>query len=224
MSDPRGCVCVFVKAPRPGGVKTRLAPAVGSDGAAALARAFFLDTLAAVRALPWARPIVAADGDLCHTAGVAPGVEVWPQGGGDLGERIERILARALERAPFAIALGADTPGLPRGILESAREGLGRSEAVIGPSEDGGFYLLGLRRCPRGLLGGMPWSRDDTCARTCLRLETCGLDPVLLERWFDVDRPEDLARLRRLLEGGQIRAPETLRALRAVLRASGGST
>lgn len=214
MTDSRGYVCVFVKAPRPGKVKTRLAPALGSEGAAALARAFFFDTLAAVRALPWAHPIVAADGALRDTVDVAPGVEVWPQGGGDLGERMERVLSRALERAPFAIALGTDSPGLPPRLFESARAELERSQAVIGPSEDGGFYLLGLRRCPRGLFCGVPWSRDDTCARTRVRLKAHGLDPVILERWFDVDWPKDLARLRALLERGDLLAPQTSRTLR----------
>jgi len=208
-------VCVFAKAPRPGVVKTRLAEAIGADQAAELATAFLADTWAAVARLPWARPIAALD------AASAPGLpattgraEIWLQGRGDLGARIERVLRRALRALPFAIALGADTPGLPRRLLERARAELRRSDAVLGPARDGGFYLLGLRRCPPGLLRGLTWSRADTFERTRDRLQERGLTVSLLPGWFDIDRPADLTRMRALLDAGEIRAASTARVLR----------
>jgi uncharacterized protein len=208
-------VCVFAKAPRPGHVKTRLAEAIGPEHAADLAAAFLADTWASLARLPWARPIAAVD------AVSAPGLpattrrsEIWLQGRGDLGARIERVLRRALRELPFAIALGADTPGLPRRLLERARAELHEADAVLGPARDGGFYLLGLRRCPPGLLRGLPWSRADTFEHTRDRLRERGLTVSLLPRWFDVDRPADLTRMRALLDAGEIRAANTARVLR----------
>ncbi|MHB8876505.1 MAG: TIGR04282 family arsenosugar biosynthesis glycosyltransferase [Myxococcaceae bacterium] len=208
----RGTLCVFAKPPRPGASKTRLAPEVGIHGAAALAEAFLRDTWQLARDVPWARAVLATTGP---TAAVEA-EELWLQGRGDLGERMERVLRRALRQGGFAVAMGADSPGLPLRLLEEARGKLERFDAVLGPSADGGFYLLGLNLCPRGLLHGLPWSRSDTCARTLSRLRGRGLRTALLEPWFDVDRPGDLRRLSALVGGGWLHAPRTEGALRAL--------
>jgi rSAM/selenodomain-associated transferase 2/rSAM/selenodomain-associated transferase 1 len=206
-------VCIFAKPPIAGQVKTRLAAALGSEAAAELACAFLDDTLAAVRALGWARVTVAS---------TAPreGVETLLQGEGDLGARIERVLRAALADAPFAIAIGADAPALPRRLLEAARDALQRADAVLGPADDGGFYLLGVRRCPEGLLADLPWSRSDTFVRTLARLRERGLRTELIDPWFDVDRVEDLEQLRALIEGGAIDAPRTASVLEKFRRIS----
>jgi hypothetical protein len=223
-----GHICVFAKPPRPGDVKTRLAPVVGIDGAAALARAFFQDTWAMIGALGWARAVLAtteepgSSRETLDTLEIEAGAEVWLQGGGDLGRRIERVLRRALERGPCAIALGADSPGLPARALEQARDALGAADAVLGPCDDGGFYLLGLNRCPEGLLDGIPWSSDRTFERTLARLRQSGLSVATLEPWFDVDHPGDLDRLLQLLRSGTISAPQTARLL-AELRGAPGA-
>ena len=90
---------------------------------------------------------------------------------------------------------------------------------MIGPTDDGGFYLLGLRRCPAGLLADLPWSASNTYAETSARLCKHGLTVVELGRWFDVDRADDLSRLHALLDTGAIIAPAT-RALLGVPRIS----
>jgi rSAM/selenodomain-associated transferase 1 len=200
-------ICIFAKPPVAGRVKTRLAAALGSERAAALARAFLDDTIATVRALPWAQVALAS------TEPVPSDLPVLLQGDGDLGERIERVLRAALELAPFAVAIGADAPALPPRLLEAARAALGRADAVIGPADDGGFYLLGLRACPEGLLADLPWSAPDTFARTVGRLRERRGRVEVLEPWFDVDRPEDLEKLRDLLRSGEIVAPRTARLL-----------
>jgi uncharacterized protein len=199
-------ICIFAKPPVAGSVKTRLAE---GERAARLARAFLLDTCTAVRRLPWARPILATTGPLPSALAARLDLPTWPQGGGDLGARIERVLRRALEDGPRAIAIGADTPGLPRALLEAARAALDDADAAIGPTSDGGFYVLALRRCPDGLLADLPWSREDTFAATLKRLRDRGLVTKVLEPWFDVDRPADLVRLHALISGGVIVAPET---------------
>jgi len=206
-------ICIFAKSPRPGSVKTRLASKVGSERAAALAAAFSRDTWSAVRALRWARPVLATTDANTKDWRFARRANIWLQGNGDLGERLERVLRRALRGAPFAIALGIDTPGLPRSLVELARKALHSSDAVLGPCEDGGFYLLGLRECPRGLLRNLPWSARNTFVQTLTRLKRWGYQTQVLPLWFDVDRPSDLVRLQSLLSRGDISARETARLL-----------
>lgn len=207
---------LFAKPPRPGQAKTRLAPAVGPEGAATLARAFLGDVWANVARLPWARPVLASAGP--WPEGLLPEpLEVWPQGEGDLGARMERVLRRGLREAPYALALGGDSPGLPLAYLEAARAALAEADAVFGPSEDGGFYLLALRRLPEGALAGLPWSQADTLEATEARLASLGLRVARVASFFDVDVPEDLARLEAELASGRLQAPATARAL-ALLR------
>lgn len=209
----RGLICVFAKPPRPGQVKTRLAERIGDSQAAELAQAFLRDTWALASSLPWASAVVATTDETGDHLGLQGRPRIWLQGDGDLGQRIERIMRRALAEADFAIAVGADTPGLPERLLVEASRELTKTEAVLGPSEDGGFYLLGLRRCPSGLLEHLPWSEAVTFAATHTRLEERGLAVQVLEPWFDVDRPDDLERLRNAIASGTLHAPATARLL-----------
>lgn len=214
-------VCIFAKAPRPGAAKTRLASRLGTTTAAALAKAFLRDTWSAVSSLPWAQPILATPDPDPKYWRFLPRAEIWFQGHGDLGQRVERVLRRALRVAPFVVALGSDTPGLPGFLLEGARKGLARSDAVLGPCEDGGFYLLGLKRCSPGLLRNLPWSAGDTCSQMLRRLRRRGYQIQLLPPWFDVDRIGDLRCLKLLLSRQEISAPHTARLL-AKMRLPGG--
>lgn len=198
-------ICVFVKPPRPGEVKTRLAPAVGEDGAAMLAQSFFEDTWNSLCSLRWARPIAAS----AWRGDFSTACELWLQGEGDLGRKLETVLQRALRESPAAVALGADSPGMPARLLENARDAFTESDAVLGPSEDGGFYLIGLKSCPDGLLSGIGWSQPDTYSQTLYRLQQEGMRVAVLERWFDVDTPEDLKRLQSLILSGTVSAPRT---------------
>lgn len=211
----RATLCIFAKPPVAGSAKTRLARAVGGERASALARAFLVDTCAAARGVPWARPVLATTGALEPALQDELGLPVWSQGEGDLGARMERVLARALAESSVALALGADSPGLPPRVLEAARQALTSTDAVIGPADDGGFYLLGLRRCPAGILADLPWSAPETRARTLERLRAHGLTVTELEPWFDVDEVDDLTRLHDLLDTGAIVAPATRRVLGA---------
>lgn len=209
-----GAICVLAKVPRPGRVKTRLARTLGDERAAALAEAFLEDTLAGLGATP-ASVILALDED-------APGrwhalaARVWMQGDGSLGDRLERVLGRALEDHPWAVALGADSPGLPVHLLNDAATALDPApdeRCVLGPCRDGGFYLLGVRRVKPGMLAGVRWSTPDALDDTEGSLRLAGLSPVRLALWFDVDEPDDLVHLRTLIEGGQVCAPATARLL-----------
>jgi len=111
------------------------------------------------------------------------------------------------------VTIGADSPGLPSELLDSAREGVLRGESVIGPAEDGGFYLLGVNMFPPGLLAGVPWSASNTCEVTVARMTGQGMGPTRLPSWFDVDDEEGLLRLRALLAAQPERAPRTAAVL-----------
>jgi hypothetical protein len=207
-------VVVFAKPPVPGRTKARLARALGDEEAARLARAFLEDTWATVGALGWARPILASATADVAAFGLEGEVEVWPQGEGDLGERLERVLARGLEEAGAVLLVGGDVPGLPGAHLDAARGALARHDVVLGPAEDGGFYLIGAARLPAGALAGIRWSAADTLDRTEEALARAGLSLARAPAWLDVDEPEDLPRLVRVLADRPDAAPRTRRALR----------
>lgn len=207
-----GVVAVFAKPPRAGEVKTRLGAVLGHDAAARLAKAFFEDTWRGLQGIPEVRPVLASSADEPASFGVSA-AELWLQGEGDLGARLERIAARALGEAPWFIALGADSPGLPPSMLDAARAALVRHDAVLGPAEDGGYYLIGLRRLVPGLFSDLPWSTAKTLEATRARLAERGFSVATIQTWFDVDEPGDLERLRAELATGRLEAPRTAEVL-----------
>lgn len=208
---PEAIVCIFAKPPIPGSVKTRLIPELGPERAAELAEAFLEDTVAMVRTLPWAECIIAATKTFARP--YFKPEEVWLQSEGDLGDRLEKVLRLALKRKPIVLAIGADSPGLPAAYLQTARDALKNADAVLGPSADGGFYLIGLNDCPVGVLEGIQWSHSTTLAATTHKLEQFGMKTVLINPWFDIDSHEDLERLRRLLANDPAAAPKTAELL-----------
>lgn len=215
-------LCIFAKVPRAGTVKTRLAASIGAECAARLAEAFLRDTLSLARGFPSARVVLALAGSASEISLEYANVPVWPQGDGDLGDRMERAMRRALAETRYVVALGTDSPGVPRRFIEGALETLETHDAVIGPADDGGFYLLGLRECQPGLLRGLPWSASETCSRTIARLTDRRLRVGLIPGWFDVDTDQDLRRLDRLLADGEVIAPTTQRALTELELGGGG--
>lgn len=210
-----GIIAVFAKPPLPGVAKTRLAESLGSLAAATLARAFLEDTWAALERLDGVRLVLAATSPELAVYGLER-AELWLQGEGDLGARMERVARRALELAPWVLLVGTDSPGLPQRAIELARAALDEHDAVLGPAADGGYYLLGLRRAEPGLLEGLPWSAADTLVATAARLETRGYATALGLPWFDVDEPGDLPRLSLELARPDSSAPRTVAALAAL--------
>ena len=187
MLSPR--VVLFTRFPTPGEAKTRLIPAIGAEKAAALHRRLTERTLAVVRGsgLPFeVRTTGAPPTAFADWLGDALCVD---QGTGDLGER----LARAGPPYP-TLFIGADAPDLTPGHLRHAADALGHAEAVIGPAEDGGYWLLGLARPVEGVFTSIDWSTDRVFAQTRDRLRQAGIEPALLPELADCDRPEDLAR------------------------------
>ena len=193
---PRRTVIVFVKEPRPGRVKTRLARGIGAGPAAWWFRRSALGLIGRLARDPRWRVVLAVSPD-------REGLEsrVWParsrvarapQGRGDLGAR----MARALRAAPPgpAVLIGADIPDADAAAVARAFAALGRAEAVFGPTEDGGFWLVGLsgrRPPPPGFLRGARWSSPHALADA---VATCGpLRVAFAPTLRDVDEAADLA-------------------------------
>lgn len=185
---PWADLIVIAKEPRPGRVKTRLTPAYTPAQAADLAAAALADTLEAVARTPAQRRTLALDGNPGRW--LPGGVQVIPQRGGGLDERLAAAFEDAYEGRPMVL-IGMDTPQVGSALLTAAGAALLRHEAVLGPAADGGFWLLGLRSPDATLLHGVPMSRPDTGAAQLARLREAGLEVGLLPELVDVDTPED---------------------------------
>lgn len=181
-------VVVIAKEPVPGRVKTRLTPPFTPAEAAALAEAALVDTLAAVAGTPVARRVLALAG--VPGRWLPDGFDVIGQRGAGLDERIAWAFADAQEMLAVPVVLiGMDTPQVTPGLLAAAAEPLvsDTADATFGMAEDGGFWLLGLRRFDPALVLGVPMSRPDTGSRQLARLEQAGLRIRRLPDLIDVD-------------------------------------
>lgn len=209
-------VCVMAKAPVAGRVKTRLSPPLTADQAASLAAGFLLDTWSVASQLDGASLFLSRAGP----AGLFPpelaAVDAVDQRGSDLGARIESALLEGLERGSRVLVIGSDLPGLPLAHLEAARDALERADCVLGPSSDGGFYLIGARNFAPGTLADLPWSSPRTRASTIERLESRGFSVELAPPFDDIDEPSDLDALRARVIAAPDSAPATHRALAAL--------
>ncbi len=190
-------ILLFLKAPRPGEVKTRLAEAVGAERACAV-----YQTIAE-------RPVRRWPGSMTpeihySPATAEPEMRAWlgdrvrlvPQTRGGLGERLEHAVARAFaDGAASVICIGGDCPRLgERHIREAIALLDAGNDPVLGPCEDGGYYLIGLAAPHVELFRDIPWSTPDTLDATVERARALGLHPAFLETLYDVDTVEDLER------------------------------
>ena len=214
----RPAAVLMIKAPRAGSVKTRLCPPLDPREAADLAAAMARDcTELVLRVVPEVIAAFSPEEAGPELEALLPGIRHWaPQPPGDLGRRQERALATGfgLGCAPILV-LGTDSPTLPTGLIESARRRLesGEADLVLGPSHDGGYYLLGVRRPVSGLLDGVPWSTGEVFDAVTANAERIGLRVLVLPAWYDVDTPSDLSRLAEELlsdPAARERAPCTL--------------
>ncbi|MGH7387961.1 MAG: TIGR04282 family arsenosugar biosynthesis glycosyltransferase [Candidatus Rokuibacteriota bacterium] len=197
----RVAVAIMAKAPVAGAVKTRLMPPLTAAEAAHLYRAFLLDKIEQVRALEDAHAVVAYTP--LEASGVfeelAPGFELLPQRGPELGARLANGLAELLAHGhAAAVAIDSDTPTLPTAFLQQGVDILLRGDAdvVVGPCDDGGYYLIGARAERPELFENMPWSTPGVLFETLRRARAAGLTTACLPEWFDVDTAADLERLR----------------------------
>lgn len=190
-------ILLFAKAPVPGQVKTRLAPVLDAESAAALQTAFVRDVLQYLEQIP--NVDVELHTDIHTDAFAVCGVTQRVQVDGDLQLKMLHSLSEAFARGYKQILiLGSDSPTLPvthiKTLLASA------VDVALGPAEDGGFYAISCRRMHPQMFSRVEWSCADTLEQTIAAVRRCGLTVEIGLQWYDVDTPEDLARLMRELE------------------------
>lgn len=191
-------LAVFAKSPVPGQVKTRLCPPLTDEQAARLCAAFVRDTVRKAQALAPVSLFHAGDRScLQETLRGLPPVAWRPQGAGDLGARLARVPAPCL-------IVGTDSPRLPSVILRQALVALPDHDVILGPADDGGYYLIALRAPQPALFDGIAWSTSEVLAQTWTRASELGLTVALLPPFYDIDTPADLRRLRDDLASGQV--------------------
>jgi uncharacterized protein len=192
----RRALVIVGKAPRPGQAKTRLVPPLSPEDAAELARAFLLDTVALGLALGWecvsvVHPI--EDGAVLQAL-LPRGVRCIAQSGSGLGAALRSAFAVHFgEGYERALLIDSDSPTLPSRVLQAACDQLDTHDVTIGPSADGGYYLVGLRQPRPRLFEGIAWSTPRVYVQTLERAR--GLRVQSVDEWYDIDTPDDLVRL-----------------------------
>ncbi|HEY3073879.1 MAG TPA: TIGR04282 family arsenosugar biosynthesis glycosyltransferase [Burkholderiales bacterium] len=186
---------VFARAPLAGRVKTRLAPRLGAAGAARL-HARLIRTAVRTALGAHCGP-VELHATVRHRLFGTLNVRVRLQRGRDLGERMHHALRGALRRHRTAILIGADCPSLtPADLRRAVRLLQGDADLVLAPAEDGGYALIGARRVSPAVFASVEWGRPQVLAKTIENMARARLKHRLLRTVWDVDRPEDLERLR----------------------------
>lgn len=217
-------VLIFAKLPEPGRVNTRMVPPLTSDEAAALHACCLRCVCQRVSMQTSFQPILVGTPDdkldELHRL-VGPYVErVWPQRGGDLGLRLSTATERALrDGAAGVLLLGADSPTLPIAHLEQAAAGLATHDAVMVPSDDGGYVLLGVRSPATALFEQIDWGSDRVTEQTRRHAEKAGIDLVEPTTWYDLDHFDDLKRASKDLSEREAALLSTEHELHALLTA-----
>ena len=204
MPTRANALVIMAKVPLPGTVKTRLVPPLTAEQAAELYRALLVDQFEQLRHVSGAaRYVFYAPADAEEILRELGGSDYAyrAQSDGDLGARMEHACADLWRMGHRNIVLiGSDLPALPLQILNDAFTRLARKEAqvVLGPSADGGYYLIGMNQAAPEIFDNMTWSHDRVLADTTARLDRLGISYSMLPCWFDLDVAEDFQRLRRL--------------------------
>ena len=213
MSRPSVCgaVVVMAKAPREGFVKTRLAGAYAPRDVVRLSECMLLDTLALVQAL--SRVHVAV---MCPCEDVADigarlpaGVQVVGQRGDGLAAALVSVFEKFVPDFRRVVAIDSDSPHLPLAIVESAFERLEAHDVVVGPTEDGGYYLVGASAMHPRIFDAAPLGTRNARDALLENARALGLSVAFTEPWYDVDLPADLRRLAAELRIEPARAPLT---------------
>ncbi len=207
---------VFAKRPEPGTVKTRLTAALTPEEAARLYEAFLRDALIQYTALGVAVRLYLGPPAGPVSDGLIPeGVSVHLQQGPGLGARMKvafvESFAAGYERL---VIIGTDHPTLPSAYIDQAFDALPAPPSIsIGPSDDGGFYLLGMNDFYPELFHDMRYSHDEVFAETLERARLTQAQLTILPPWYDVDTPDSLQRLISDLEDPAVEAPNTRRVI-----------
>jgi rSAM/selenodomain-associated transferase 1 len=209
-------MAIMAKAPRFGEAKTRLVPPLSASEAAALSACFIRDSAENIAA---ATKHAAIDGYIAFSpagseaefaALLAEGARLLPSRRSGLGASLHDAIEDLLAEGYGAVCLvNSDSPTLPTSLLLTAARELSVSgdRMVLGPAEDGGYYLIGVKRQHARLFDGIAWSTPLVFAQTVARAREIGLEPIVLPAWYDVDDIDSLRRLHRELRDERHREP-----------------
>ena len=206
MNVSRQRLILFSRYPVPGKVKTRLIQALGAEGVAGLHRRLTLRTLRTAETLCVTRGV---ELEIRFDSGSEVAMRHWlgdgklfrPQGEGDLGERMSRAFEESFRKGASAtVIIGADCPGLNSELLSAAFDALSTNRVVLGPANDGGYYLIGLSCATPEIFRGIGWGTDAVFADSLRILARSDIKPALLECLDDIDRPEDVGAFRAIVE------------------------
>jgi len=189
-------IIIFAKAPQAGFAKTRLIPALGAAGAAALAHQMLLNTMrealsANIGTLELCVTPAITDA-AWHDIQIPNGFIISDQGDGDLGARLARAAERALVQQESVLLIGTDCVEMSADLLRDAARLLGEADAVIHCTVDGGYALLGLNQFSPFLFNDMPWSTDAVAIRTLAHIGQLGWSVHVGQMLHDVDEGQDL--------------------------------
>lgn len=207
---------VVAKRPEPGKTKTRLSPPLTPQLASQLYECFLLDTLDRMRQVKGAHKVIAYFGEPEYFQRIAPDFQLIPQEGTELGARLDNALNAYLSKGyQHVVIMDSDSPTLPPGFLSQSFTGLADgADVVLGPCEDGGYYLIGIKKPVPRLLREVRMSTPRVAADTIALAKAEGLNLVTLPVWYDVDDLASLSRLfREVNEVGQPEAVATRRFL-----------
>lgn len=200
-----GAIIIMAKQPRAGKTKTRLCPPFTIEGAAVLFEALLRDTIelaAGLEGIQLAIAISPPEARAYFSSISPPGTLLLPIEGANIGICLEKALEGLLERKfKKVIALNADGPSLPREYLVDAFRLLDSNDVVLGPGEDGGYYLVGLKQMNADIFADIPWSTSAVLEKTLAQAAQSGLRTALTPTWYDVDIPADVDRLIKEING-----------------------
>jgi rSAM/selenodomain-associated transferase 1 len=209
-ASARRALVVMAKAPRPGHVKTRLAPFLPQDAEVALYRCLLEDTIALARAATGASvSVVCPRADVLELAAWLD-VAIVPQDGEGLAAALTSVFRLHLTMGyEHVIAFNGDSPHLPARVLDEAFDLLGRADLVVGPTEDGGYYLVGATAVYPGLFDAQRIGTETALQTLLGRARALNLQVLVTEPWYDIDGGGDLTRLAAELRDAPSRAPRT---------------
>ncbi|MCB0327292.1 MAG: TIGR04282 family arsenosugar biosynthesis glycosyltransferase [Bdellovibrionales bacterium] len=205
----QGAVIIMAKIPFPGCAKTRLALGTGETLASDFALAFIKDLVRALSKAKNFQIYLSLDSSFLMDASYGK-AKILFQGQGDLGQRMMNSIVQVQDRHEWIVLVGSDLPMLSIEMIDDAVVKLqDPSKFVIGPSQDGGFYLLGSTIWPKHLFAQMRWSHNQVFNQMTKKITRLGYDVEILEERYDIDTIEDLHQLKRDLLSGLFYLPDT---------------
>ena len=191
---------IFAKSPIPGKVKTRLTPHITPTEAAELYKAFIADIIFNAHKLKCERITLAytpSDAEATFHSICGQSVNYLPQKGDNLGERMKNAFKHAFDKGSTrAVIIGTDSPTLPLSYIQKAFGVLKEVPITIGPTFDGGYYIIGLSEQNDAIFDGIDWSTSKVFDQTLTRIQAINKQLYVLPPWYDVDTPDNLEFLR----------------------------